>query len=188
MSKPIIQLYSPIQIGEQLKVTADNIDTIPANFPYAGLLGTGRLNMYKALTINNLPSIIMTSNSMTDNNNMSFEGGDTIRIYGEFKNYLDTSSSSLNVTLSTSSPYATILDSISVLGVINTLDSTNNNSNPFIVRILPSIPVSTEIDFKLTYNDKLQAIKLISIFPSLSMLIILILIQIKSQQPLQVKE
>ncbi len=151
--------FSPIQIGEQLKVTADNIDTIPANFPYAGLLGAGRLNMFKALTINNLPSIVMTSNKMTDHNNMSFEGGDTINIYGEFENYLDTSSSSLGVTLSTSSPYANILDSTSVLGVINTLDSTNNNSNPFKVKILQSIPVSTEIDFKLTYSDQSRGYK-----------------------------
>ena len=147
--------FSSIQIGEQLKVTADNIDAIPANVPYAGLLGTGRLNMYKALTVNNLPSIIMTSNSLIDNNNMSFEGGDTVSIHGEFKNYLASSSSLLYVKLSTNSPYATILDSTSILGVIHTLGSTNNNSSPFKVKISASVPVSTEIDFKLAYNDPL---------------------------------
>ncbi|MGD0710963.1 MAG: S8 family serine peptidase [Bacteroidales bacterium] len=146
--------YSAIQIEDQLKVTADNIDNIPANIPYAGLLGAGRLNMFKALTINNMPSIVMTSNSLKDHNNMSFEGGDTISISGEFKNYLAASSPYLNVTLGTSSPYAMIIDSVSNLGVISPLDSTNNNGQQFVVKILPSVPVSTEIDFKLTFYDQ----------------------------------
>ena len=42
------------QVGERLKATADNID--PKNFNYAGLLGSGRLNVYRALT-NTVPTL-----------------------------------------------------------------------------------------------------------------------------------
>ena len=90
--------FSAIQIGEQLKVTTDNIDTIFDNIPYAGLLGTGRLNMYKALT-ESPPSIVMISNSITDNNDLSFISGDTLRISGLFKNYLAQSSNNLKVPI-----------------------------------------------------------------------------------------
>lgn len=42
------------QVGERLKATADNIDA--KNFNYAGFLGSGRLNVYRALT-NTVPTL-----------------------------------------------------------------------------------------------------------------------------------
>ncbi len=36
------------EVINQIKATADNIDTIPMNAPYAGKLGTGRVNAFKA--------------------------------------------------------------------------------------------------------------------------------------------
>lgn len=155
--------YSAAQIAAQLQVTADNIDTIPANIPYAGLLGAGRLNMFKSLTQYN-PWIWMTSKTVTDNNDETFLGGDTLRISGVFKNYLAPSNSLLKVTLSTQCPYAVILDSVAALGVIGTLDTATNNSDPFDVKLLSSIPVSTQIDFKLTFEDQSLNYKSIQYF------------------------
>lgn len=155
--------YSAAQIVAQLQASADNIDTIPANIPYAGLLGAGRLNMFKALTQYN-PWILMISKTIADNNDQTFVGGDTLRISGAFKNYLDTSSSFLKVTLSTQCSYAVIIDSISLLGVINTLGTKDNFSDPFDVNLLSSIPVSTQIDFKLTFEDQSLNYKSIQYF------------------------
>ena len=143
--------YSATQIAAQLKSSTDDIYTIPYNVPYTGLLGTGRLNMFKALT-NSSPWVSMVSNTITDNNNMSFISGDTMLITGNFKNFLSPSSSSLNVSISSSCPYVNIIKSNVLLGVINTL-GTVNVTNAFKVVILPGIPVSTQIDFKLTFND-----------------------------------
>lgn len=145
--------YSAAQIAAQLQASSDNIDTITANIPYAGLLGAGRLNMFKALIQYN-PWISMTSKTVTDNNDETFLGGDTLRISGVFKNYLAPSNSFLKVTLSTQCPYAVIIDSSSLLGVINTLGTKDNYSDPFDVKLLYSIPVSTQIDFKLTFEDQ----------------------------------
>ncbi len=39
-----------LQVIEQIKATADDIDAIAENVPYAGLLGTGRVNAHAALT------------------------------------------------------------------------------------------------------------------------------------------
>jgi serine protease len=143
--------YSATQIAAQLKASADNIDTIPFNAPYAGMLGAGRLNMFKALTSNS-PWIEMTSNSITDNNDETFVAGDTLVISGDFKNYLSPSNSSLNVTVSTTNPYIYIVKPNSILGVINTL-ATKNITGAFKVKILSGVPASTKVDLKLTFND-----------------------------------
>ena len=52
MHFPSLTMY---QVGERLKATADNIDA--KNFNYAGLLGSGRLNVYRALT-NTVPIVL----------------------------------------------------------------------------------------------------------------------------------
>lgn len=145
--------YSAIQLGEQLKLTTDNIDTIPYNLPWAGLMGTGRLNLYKALTVNNIPSLVMNSYAATDNNDEAWVANDTLSIVGTFENFLETSSSDLKVTISTSSPYVMILNSSTLLGVMTTFQIKDNAADPFLVKILPGIPLSTQIDFKLTFED-----------------------------------
>lgn len=145
--------YSATQIAAQLMASADNIDTIPYNIPYAGLMGSGRLNMYRALT-NNSPWIKMIRDSINDGNDQSYVPGDILQISGVYKNYLQTSNSDLKVTLSSTSPYIHITsDSISLLGTIAQLATKNNYSDPFYAQILPGTPYSTQIDFKLTFED-----------------------------------
>ena len=143
--------YSAIQIGEQLKVTSDNIDTIPENIPYAGKLGIGRVNLYRALTDSTIPSVLMISNNLSDNAGF-FTQNDTLHIIGDFKNYL-APTTNLSVTLNSASPYVQIIDSTTTLGVISTLGTKSNDSDPFEVHILPSVPLSYTIDFKLDFED-----------------------------------
>jgi len=50
---------SALQIGELLKISSDNIDTVAFNEPFAGMLGAGRINMFNAITDEFTPSIIM---------------------------------------------------------------------------------------------------------------------------------
>ncbi len=38
-----------LEVAERIKCTTDNIDAVPGNEPYAGLIGTGRVNAYAAL-------------------------------------------------------------------------------------------------------------------------------------------
>jgi hypothetical protein len=145
--------YSPTQIAALLQASADNIDTIPFNIPYAGLLGSGRLNMYRALT-NNSPWIKMISDSVNDGNDQAYVPGDTLQLSGVYKNYLQPSNSDLRVTLSSTSPYVSILaDSVKLLGQILQLASKDNYFSPFHAKILAGTPYSTQIDFKVTFED-----------------------------------
>lgn len=145
--------YTALQIGQKLKVTSDNI--YGGNAPYLqDKLGQGRINLYRALTENNVPSFVSSHRKFVDNNDDYFEAGDTLRLRTLFTNYLANSSAGAYVLLSTGSPYASILGSgIYGLSNIATLDTVNNNNNPFRIKLSGSIPTNTKVTFKFTYVD-----------------------------------
>lgn len=142
--------YNSLQVGEQLRVTCDNI--YPVNSPnYANKLGKGRINMYAALTTSS-PSVRYVNMETHDYNDDAFVIGDTIRITGFFKNFL-APTTNLTATLSCTSPMVTILNNTISLGAINTLDSISNNANPYTVLINPTAGQNAHLLFKITYSD-----------------------------------
>jgi len=145
--------YLPEQITQRLKVTADVIDTIMANTPYAEKLGSGRVNLYRALTQTNIPSVNMISFNHTSEEFGQFSPGDTIQISGEFVNYLSPTTY-LICTLRSLSPYVKVLDSvISFPNPIPTLGTANNFTFPFKIVVKANMPSSTKVDFRLFFND-----------------------------------
>ncbi|HEX8517083.1 MAG TPA: S8/S53 family peptidase, partial [Bacteroidia bacterium] len=146
--------YTALQVGEKLKVTCDNI--YPLNpTSYSTRLGEGRINLFKALTVNSSPSIVNTVRTITDGNDETFLGDDTLQIRGDFVNYLALAPN-VTVTLSTiggSGGNVTIVDGTTTLGSMATLATANNNADPFKVRIKPTAPLNTVITFRLTYSD-----------------------------------
>lgn len=143
--------YTALQIGERLKVTCDNIYPLMSPI-YLNKLGNGRINLYKALTLGALPSVMMTLRNYTDNNDNTFVIGDTLRMTGNYTNYLGPTTN-LTATLSTTSPYVTIIDGTTTLGTINTLGTTDNNIDPFKIKILSTAPSNQSVLFKLAYSD-----------------------------------
>lgn len=144
-------LYNAIQVGEKLRVTCDNIYGVSGNGLYQDKLGKGRINLYNAL-VQASPSVRMENRIATDNNDDSFVIGDTIHFSGDFVNYLDPTTN-LNVTLSTTSPYVTILNNSFSIGALGTLASVNNSATPFLVKVNAGTPLNAKISFKLTYID-----------------------------------
>jgi hypothetical protein len=143
-----------LQIGEKLKVSADIIDTISSNTAYKDLLGSGRVNIYSALTDSVHPSINFMNQYINDlNNDGAFTKNDTLVIKGDFINYLTASSANLKVSLSCLSPNVIMIDSVTNLGVINSMSVINNNSHPFRVYLRPTIGVNEELIFRLTFTD-----------------------------------
>jgi len=142
--------YNGLQVGERLKVTADNI--YAANPSYINKLGTGRINLYRALTDPASPSVVMASKTVTDHNDESYINGDTLFITGNFINYLDPTSA-LNVTVTPLSSYAVAVDNTTSLGVINTLASATNSLDPFTFKLTGAIPINQAVDFEVTMSD-----------------------------------
>ncbi|HLC82216.1 MAG TPA: S8/S53 family peptidase, partial [Bacteroidia bacterium] len=149
--KSYFPTYTALQVGERLKVTCDNI--YPLHSPvYAYKLGNGRVNLFKALTNANTPSVVMTSRTVVDNNDNTFVANDTMRISGNFTNYL-APTVNLTATLSSTSPFVTVLDGATTLGAVGTLGVANNTADKWTVRILPTAPLNSSILFRITYND-----------------------------------
>jgi hypothetical protein len=139
-----------LQLGEQMRVSTDYIDSIVGNIPTKDLMGSGRLNMLKALTDTTSPSIRFSDKvlSFSSKNNL-----DTIIIKGKFTNYLSPSSAALKAVISCSSPYIQILDSVVNLGALGIMGTTTNYSNPFRITTLANIPLGYQADIKIHYSD-----------------------------------
>ena len=139
-----------LQLGEQMRVSTDVIDTIAGNVPTKDYMGSGRLNMYKALVDTTSPAIRFEDQNISFSTN---DYSDTLSISGKFINYLSPSSTALTASISTASPYLLILNSNYNIGQLATNGTTNNYNSPFKIKILPSIPMGYQADIKITYTD-----------------------------------
>jgi len=151
----IIKSYYPalnaLQVGEKLRVTADNIYGASGNSAYIDQLGKGRIDLYNALTATG-PAIRMKNIVIGDGNDNILVIGDTIRISGDLFNYLDPTAN-LVASIANSSSYVTILDSTVSAGIVGTMASYNSGPDPFLIRINPGTPQNTPINFKLRFRD-----------------------------------
>ncbi len=94
--------FSAIQVMEQLRVTADDIYSTGNNMDYYGMLGRGRLNVYRALTEILSPSVRMSNLSWNGKFGSLIFPGDDVEINLEFTNYL-RQADNLTITISSAS-------------------------------------------------------------------------------------
>lgn len=151
--KSYFPTYNALQVGEKLRITCDNIYSVGGNSGFQNQLGTGRVNLLNALTLNS-PAVRMNNIVVTDNNDNILVVNDTMRITGNITNYLDPTTN-LVVTLTTTSPYVTIIDGSTTVGALATMGTTNNTADPFVVKINPNAPLNIAISFKLIFQDGL---------------------------------
>ncbi len=80
--------YSPLQLGEHLKATADPVDTL--NFVYEGMIGKGRVNVGRALDERDVRSVIVLSHEISDESNDGIlDIGEKVEISLEILNVLN---------------------------------------------------------------------------------------------------
>lgn len=123
--------YSALQAGERLKSTADDIYEYGDNQALVGMLGTGRLNLFRALTESPSPSVVWENMVITDHGDNVFERGDTIEIWGDFRNYLaPVGGVTMTLSIFWNGPL-TVLDGSTSVGALGTLQSASTASDPF---------------------------------------------------------
>lgn len=145
--------YNALQVGEQLRVTCDDIYGLATNANFKGRLGKGRINMANSLT-QSLPSVRMNPINFTDGNDDAFVAGDTIKISGDFLNYLaPTNNCTVTLSAQTNPTYVNIINANYTIGALNTLATTNNNNAPFKVIVNPAAPPNAVVLFRLSYAD-----------------------------------
>ena len=147
--------YTPLQVGEQVRVNSDNIDTL--NPSYINQIGYGRINAYS--TLSNVNSISVRAVDFTftdevpeDDGDGMFEPGETISLAVNFINYLGPVSN-LQITLQSENDYSSIVGGYFTAGAHSTLQEFNNNPNKFSFRLNDSIPPNTNLKFLLHFSD-----------------------------------
>lgn len=147
--------YKPQQIAEQLRITADVIDTLTENQFYFHQMGYGRLNVYRALSIKSMPSVRITElhkKQVYHNANEGIYTGDTLEVRFDATNYL-TQATNTVVRLTTDSDLIDIENNTFSLGQMGTLQSKSNNDNPFYLVYNQNPPYDHQIMLKFQFND-----------------------------------
>lgn len=144
---------SGIQIGELLRLSTDDIYSIPVNSSYINKLGSGILNVFNALNYGNSPAIRKQNVNIVGNYG-SRSPGDTLRLSIDLKNILQPASN-LTINLSSTSPNVQILDPVISLGSIQTLES--KTAGLFRVVLKSSLQENEEVVFKINYNSSAES-------------------------------
>jgi subtilisin family serine protease len=144
--------WTPQQVGQQVRISADNIDGINPGLEH--LMGFGRVNAYRALTVQS-PAIRMSgytvSDSATGNNDGIFTPGETIQVTISLTNYL-IPSRTITVSLTSTSEFVTIQIPQQQVGSIGTLQ-TVQLPVPFNIKINSNAPENLLIPCTLTISD-----------------------------------
>ena len=148
--------YSALQIAELLKISADVIDTIEYNKPYAAKMGTGRINLYNALTMEPVPSVVFKNYEIIYQENK-------LIINGDFINYLNNAEN-LTISANVMNYDISLEKNLIFSGNLNTLE-TYKSENEIIINISENVKDTIKI-LKFTYKaDNYEATQYIRIFP-----------------------
>lgn len=141
---------SALQVMELIRVNTDEIYDLPANISYFEKLGSGRLNMEKALLKDKNKSLRITEHSPSG----SFAGftfyDDSIALNLTLHNYLG-SLKNANLAISSQSSYVTILKSNIQLGSVSANTKTNNFDQ--LLYVSEDTPPGEEITIRIGVND-----------------------------------
>ncbi|MEJ6982143.1 S8 family peptidase [Pedobacter sp. P351] len=146
----LVKAYFPLlsmpQVGELLRVTADNIDS--RNPSYIGLLGKGRLNVFNALTQTS-PSVRLQKITEEEHHSSNVQLSDTLYLYLDLKNFLFPAAN-LKISLSTANSAVTVLIPEITIPSLSTLES-RSLVGPFKVAVSPGTSTNTAVSFRLDY-------------------------------------
>ncbi|SNR90968.1 Por secretion system C-terminal sorting domain-containing protein [Hymenobacter mucosus] len=143
--------FTAEQVAAQLRQTTDNIYQLAGNEPYAGKLGSGRLNVYRAVALTDRHSARVVS-SVFQPARAAWQPRDTIRLVAHVKNLLQPVAG-LTVTLTSLSSYLTVQQGSFVAGALATLQRTSNIATPFRLTVASGTPLNTRAVVRYHLED-----------------------------------
>lgn len=153
MIKSKFPSMNALQVAEQLRVTSDNIYSIGSNVAFAGKLGKGRVNLFRAVTDSVSPGVIVKALNINDGNDGVFVVGDTLNVSDLLLNLLRPTA---NLTCSLTTPstaYLQVLNSTYNVGVLGTNDTISNYAAPYRIIVKAGTPQNTEVTLKIILTD-----------------------------------
>ncbi len=145
--------WTASQTIARLKTTTDFIDNVIGNEFYAGKLGTGRLNLEKALTAPTKAITVQNITFPSGQRGQIFKG-QTRNMLVQFRNHLDALAN-LQITMTISSPnnFVTVTDGTSNLGAITANTAFNTQNDALTISVASNTPANTPILIKFQYKD-----------------------------------
>ena len=137
-----------LQVMERLRATADDVYHLGNNHQYKEHLGSGRLNILKALEDASATAVRFREMRYFNALGPYAFSSDTLTITGKFVNYLEVVEN-LEVTLSTTSPYVKLIDASFHANSLATLEAREAS---FRVILKPNLPIGEKIRFRLGYS------------------------------------
>ena len=142
--------YTWQQVTEQILNNGDNIDRFNPS-SYAGKIGVGRVNAFRAVSDSSKPGIIFQNKLISDKNDETFLVGDTLRISGAFMNWLK-SATNVSINITTIGNKLQSLNSNLNIGGLNSLDSVSIRNNPFEFVINQGVGFNELIEFEINIS------------------------------------
>lgn len=144
--------WSAQQVMQQLRLSADDIYDVEGNAAYHEKLGHGRLNAARALQPRHAPALRATSLAYANHAGAHAYYGDTLALTMTYQNWLSPTANDVNVTLSSPSPYVTLIDSVVHLGVVDSLAQATHRDRPFRVYLHHDLPPNEELVFRVGFS------------------------------------
>ncbi|HET8860012.1 S8 family serine peptidase [Marivirga sp.] len=149
--RSVFPAWNAQQVMEQLRVSSDDIYDIANNSDYQYKFGKGRLNVLSAIADFDTPSIRISNLDYTNGLEEAAYFGDTLAITVEFTNFLE-STQNVNVNLTSSSPYVTILQGDFAIPELGTLQKITNQNNTFKVILSEDLPEGEPLNFRILFE------------------------------------
>lgn len=131
------------QVLAQLRRSTDaSIYALPANVAYQGLLGTGRLNIARAVAALAQREARVVSSTFSPAQPAGYAPGDTLRLAATVRNLL-LPVAGLTLTVRSLSPYLLVRQGTFALGNLGTLGQASNAAAPFRLAVAGSVPLNT---------------------------------------------
>jgi serine protease len=131
------------QVIAQLRSTSDaSIYSLPANAAYQGYLGTGRLNIARAVAAISQREARVVRGTFSPAQPAGYAPGDTFRLATTVRNLL-LPITNLTVTLRSLSPYLTVRQGTFAVGTLATLVEASNDASPFRLAVASAVPLNT---------------------------------------------
>ena len=145
--------WSAQQVMQQLRLSADDIYDVEGNAAYLEKLGHGRLNAARALQPLHSPALRASLLTYANHTGAHAYYGDTLTLAITYRNWLSPTPSGVTVTLSSPSPYVTLIDSVVHLGALDSLATATHREHPFRVLLRDDLPPHQELVFRVGFSS-----------------------------------
>ena len=156
--------FTAEQVAAQLRQSADtSIYSLPANAAYRGRLGRGRLNVLRAMSPTRQEARVITS-AFAPARPAGYAPGEPVQLTATVRNLLQPVVG-LTVTLTSLSPYLTVVQGSFAAGNLAMLGTSTNTSQPFQLVVANAVPLNTPatLRYRLTAAGGYQTDQYVSV-------------------------